>query len=82
MDGYARLDKGEIVRIQMLHFQRFLDNALKLGVSKVFVIHGVGEGKLRETIAARLADNPHVLKFKNEYHHKYGYGATEVIFKD
>ena len=82
MDGYARLDKGEIVRIQMLHFQRFLDNALKLGVAKVFVIHGVGEGKRRETIAARLADNPHVLKFKNEYHHKYGYGATEVIFKD
>lgn len=81
MNGYARLDKGEIVRIQMVHFQRFLDNAIRLGVSRVFVIHGVGEGKLREAIAARLAENPDVVKFKNEYHHKYGYGATEVILK-
>jgi hypothetical protein len=81
MDGHARLDKGEIVRIQMLHFQRFLDNAIKLGISKVFVIHGVGEGKLKDTIADRLAENPHVQKFKNEYHHKYGYGATEVTLK-
>ena len=64
----------------MLHFQRFLDNAIKLGVPRVFVIHGVGEGKLREAIAARLAENPNVSKFKNEFHHKYGYGATEVIF--
>jgi hypothetical protein len=81
MNGYARLDKGEIVRIQMLHFQRFLDTAIRLGVSSVFVIHGVGEGKLREAIAIRLADNPDVIKFKNEYHHKYGYGATEVMLK-
>jgi hypothetical protein len=80
MNGYARLDKGEIVRIQMLHFQRFLDNAIKLGISRVFVIHGVGEGKLKEAIAERLAAHPEVAKFKNEYHHKYGYGATEVIF--
>jgi hypothetical protein len=81
INGHARLDKGEIVRIQMLHFQRFLDNAIRLGVANVFVIHGVGEGKLREAIAIRLADNPDVVKFKNEYHHKYGYGATEVILK-
>jgi hypothetical protein len=80
INGHAKLDKGEIVRIQMLHFQRFLDKAIRLGVPRVFVIHGVGEGKLREAIAARLRETPDVVKFKNEYHHKYGYGATEVIF--
>lgn len=80
MQGYARLDKGEIIRIQLLHFQRFIDKSIRLGVPRVFVIHGVGEGKLREAIAARLRENPEVAKFKNEFHHKYGYGATEVIF--
>jgi hypothetical protein len=80
MDGYARLDKSEILRIQLLHFQRFLDKAVRLGVPRVFVIHGVGEGKLRDAIAERLRLHPSVVKFKNEYHHKYGYGATEVIF--
>jgi hypothetical protein len=79
LNGHARLDKGEILRIQMLHFQRFLDKAIQLGVPRVFIIHGVGEGKLKEAITQRLRANPDVLKYKNEFHHKYGYGATEVI---
>lgn len=82
MNGYARLDKGEILRIQMQHFHRFIDRAVRVGANRVFVIHGVGEGKLKEAIADSLRDNPHVKKFKNEYHHKYGYGATEVIIRD
>lgn len=80
INGYARLDKSEILRIQLQHCQRFVEKAARLGAPRVFLIHGVGEGKLREAIAAQLRDNPHVVKFKNEYHHKYGYGATEVIF--
>ena len=82
MNGYARLDKGEILRIQMQHFHRFIDRAVRVGANRVFVIHGVGEGKLKEAIADSLRGNPHVKKFKNEYHHKYGYGATEVIIRD
>lgn len=79
-NGYARLDPGQIVRIQMQHFQRFLEKALRLGVPRIFVIHGVGEGKLREAIAQELRRHPEVHRFKNEYHPKYGYGATEVTF--
>ncbi|MEO6758418.1 MAG: Smr/MutS family protein [Saprospiraceae bacterium] len=80
--GYARLDKSEIVRLQLLHFQNFLEKAIRLGVPRIYVIHGVGEGKLRDAIADRLRQHPDVLKFKNEYHVKYGYGATEVILMD
>ncbi|MBL7806445.1 MAG: Smr/MutS family protein [Saprospiraceae bacterium] len=78
INGYARLDKGEILRIQLQHAQRFVEKAARLGAPRVFLIHGVGEGKLKDAIAAQLRDNPYVVKFKNEYHHKYGYGATEV----
>jgi hypothetical protein len=76
--GHVRLDKGEILRIQMNHLERFMERAIRLGVSRVFIIHGVGEGKLREHVAVRLRDMHRVRKFKNEYHQKYGYGATEV----
>jgi hypothetical protein len=79
--GYARLDKSEILRIQMKHFEGFMDKALRLGVPKVFIIHGIGEGKLKEEVAYRLKNMPFVRKFKNEFHHKYGYGATEVWFE-
>lgn len=80
LPGHRGIDKGEILRLQMQHFQRFMEKAVLLGVPNVFIIHGVGEGKLRESIAEALRRHPHVRKFKNEYHHKYGYGATEVIF--
>ncbi len=80
INGYARLDKGEILRIQLQHSQRFVEKAARLGAPRVFLIHGVGEGKLKDAIAEQLRNNPYVVKFKNEYHHKYGFGATEVIF--
>ncbi|MCC6461488.1 MAG: Smr/MutS family protein [Saprospiraceae bacterium] len=78
--GYARLDRGEIVRIQLQHFHRFMEKAIRLGVPRVFIIHGVGEGKLRDAISDYLRHERAVVKFKNEFHAKYGYGATEVIF--
>lgn len=81
MSGYSKLDAGQIVRIQMQHFQRFLEKALRLGVPRIFIIHGIGEGKLREAIAQELRRHPEVHRFKNEYHPKYGYGATEVVFR-
>lgn len=79
INGHVRLDKGEILRIQLQHSQRFVEKAIRLGAPRVFLIHGLGEGKLRDAIAEQLRSNPNVVKFKNEYHHKYGHGATEVI---
>ncbi|RQH21817.1 hypothetical protein D5R40_31195 [Okeania hirsuta] len=49
-------------------------------MERVFVIHGVGEGKLRNAIATRLIKYPEVVSFKNEFHPRYGFGATEIIF--
>lgn len=79
-NGYAKMDKGMMLRLQLSHFEKFMQKAIRLGAPKVFIIHGVGEGKLKEAIAQQLRDFPEVHKFKNEFHPKYGYGATEVIF--
>lgn len=76
-----KVKPNDILRIQMDHFDRYLDEAIRLGVPRVFIIHGVGTGTLREKIATRLLRIPEVKTFKNEYHARYGYGATEVIFE-
>ncbi len=76
----ARLDRSQILHLQLAHLRAFLEKAIRLGIPRVFVIHGVGEGILRRAVADELRRHPGVWKFKNEYHHKYGYGATEVIF--
>ncbi len=80
LPNYEKLDPRQILHLQLAHFRNFLDKAIRLGIPRVFIIHGVGEGKLREAIAEELQRHPAVWKFKNEYHRKYGYGATEIIF--
>ena len=72
------LTTEEIVRIQISSFDSFLAKAIRLNVPKFHVIHGLGKGRLRDMIAARLRRHPDVLMFKNEYHERYGFGATEI----
>ncbi len=76
----GKLNNAEILSIQISHFEKYIERATQMGVDRVFVIHGVGAGRLRNTIATRLLQMPEVKTFKNEYHPRYGYGATEVIF--
>ena len=75
-----KLSNSEILRIQLAHFEEYVEKAVRLGVDRVYIIHGVGEGKLRNAIATRLLKMTEVSSFKNEFHPRYGYGATEVIF--
>ncbi|MCB0637826.1 MAG: Smr/MutS family protein [Lewinella sp.] len=76
----ATVPAQSILSTQIKHLDAYLQRAIRLGVERVFVIHGVGEGKLRDAVARKLRDMPEVLEFKNEFHPRYGYGATEVIF--
>ena len=71
----------EILQIQLDHFDQFIAKAIRYGISRVFVIHGVGKGRLRNSIASRLIQMPEVESFKNEFHPRYGYGATEIFLK-
>lgn len=78
---HDKMNKADIIRLQIKHYEVFLEKAIRIGVDRIFVIHGVGKGKLRDAIANRLAKHPRVKAFKNEFHPKYGYGATEVIIE-
>ncbi len=80
VEDTSKLTKADMLKIQLQHFHKFLEKAIELGVQRVFIIHGVGKGKLRNEIAAQLLLNPDVKTFKNEYHPYYGHGATEVLF--
>lgn len=76
-----KIQKKSVLDIQLQHFEAYLDKAIQLGLERVFIIHGLGEGKLRDAIASRLLRYREVKTFKNEYHPRYGFGATEVIIK-
>lgn len=80
IDQSAKIQKGHILGVQLKHLDAYLDQAIRLGTERVFIIHGVGEGKLRDAVAKRLATRSEVKSFVNDYHPLYGYGATEVVF--
>ena len=76
----GKMSSGEKLQLQLDHFEKYVDKAIRLGVPRIYVIHGIGKGKLKNMIASRLIQMPEVKTFKNEYHPRYGWGATEVIF--
>ena len=75
-----KMNSAEKLHLQIETFEKYLDEAVRVGFERVFIIHGLGKGRLRDIIASRLIRNEQVKTFKNDYHPKYGFGATEVIF--
>lgn len=71
----------EILAIQLNEFVHYLELAITHHQHSMIVIHGVGKGKLKDEIHAILRDTKEVEKFVNEYHPRYGYGATEIFFR-
>ncbi|MEO5984699.1 MAG: Smr/MutS family protein, partial [Ferruginibacter sp.] len=49
--------------------------------SQLTVVHGIGEGKLREEIHEMLKGKKEVTSFINQFHPLFGYGATEIFFQ-
>ena len=75
------LPAAEILPFQLNACRRYLDRAVQLGVPRVFLIHGIGTGRLKERVHEQLREFDTVERYVNEHHPKYGWGATEVIFR-
>jgi hypothetical protein len=81
VDDWNGLSNYEILGIQLKTFEKYYDLALAHIQPSLIVIHGVGEGKLRDEIHDRLRLKKEVKSFVNQYHPLYGYGATEIYFQ-
>ena len=80
-NDWKHLSNFEIVTLQLKTFEKFYDLALVHHLRSMIIIHGVGEGKLRDEIHDILRLKRDVKSFVNQYHPAYGYGATEIFFK-
>lgn len=79
LEDTAGMDNAEIIRYQLRHFERCMDEAKRRPIKRFIVIHGVGKGKLRDEIRKLLkADS---IEHYDAALSKYGYGATEVLVK-
>ena len=79
-DNHEQLSSYEILSLQLNTFEKYYELAVLHHKPDLIIIHGVGEGKLRNEIHERLRHKKEVKSFVNQYHHLYGYGATEIFF--
>lgn len=80
-DDHQFLGLSEIVDIQLNYFQQMLDAAIVHQMPSIVFIHGVGNGTLRHHIHKIISKHPQVRTFMDARKEKFGFGATEVVFK-
>jgi DNA mismatch repair protein MutS2 len=62
--------------------QNFIDDGFMLGMNDLKVIHGKGDGILKEITRSLLKDSPAVAGFSDEHADRGGSGVTLVQLKD
>jgi DNA-nicking Smr family endonuclease len=75
------LNNEDILKIQMEHFEKKLENAVIHNVRSITFIHGIGSGTLRNKIHKFLSQYPHIKYYEDAQKEKFGYGATKVFLK-
>lgn len=80
-NDWKHLSNYEILFAQLSEFEKYYELAILHFQPALTVIHGVGEGKLRDEIHELLRTKKEVKSFVNQYHPRYGYGATEIFFQ-
>lgn len=80
-DDYRRMSNYEIISLQLKTFEKYYHLAVAHHQPSLIVIHGVGEGVLRDEIHDILRLKKEVKSFVNQYHPNFGYGATEIFFQ-
>jgi hypothetical protein len=80
-NNWQHLSNFEILTIQLKEFEKWYDLAIAHRQPSLIVIHGVGKGKLKDEIHDELKLKKEVKYFVNQYDARFGYGATEILFK-
>jgi hypothetical protein len=79
LDNTAGMENADIIRYQIRHFNKCLDEAKSRNIRKFVAIHGVGKGRLRDEIRNILKSEN--IEFQDAPVAMYGWGATEIILK-
>lgn len=74
-------DGPQILATQIRLLEQKLDAAYVARQDTMVVIHGIGNGTLRQAVQDVLRQTSYVRSFSNHWMAAYGWGATEIIFK-
>lgn len=78
VDSPGCVEFSRMLQIQMNHCRSFVQKAKKNGIRKVVVIHGVGQGVLKESVR-KFSVEINAKEVYDADFRKYGRGATEIV---
>ena len=81
IENHSVISGEAAVLIQMTHFKNSFEKAIALNYSKITVIHGIGNGVLKQKIWKEVSGHPAVKTYYEARKEKFGYGATEIVFR-
>ena len=79
--SHKTMSNTEMLELQLRTLDKYLHLAIIHRIERMIVIHGLGKGALKDAVHKMLSEMKEVKHYRNEWMGKYGYGATEVIFK-
>jgi dsDNA-specific endonuclease/ATPase MutS2 len=80
LSKHTHLGNAQIVRIQMDQTELAIKRAFALGMHRLIIIHGVGNGTLKEEVRKLLKRYSNI-RYADASFQKYGNGATVVYLK-
>jgi hypothetical protein len=81
VENTTGLSNYEMLTIQLEAFEDAMNEAIRNHQQSLIVIHGVGKGRLKEEIHNILSSVVEVDFFQHDWNPRYGYGATEIFFR-
>ena len=79
MESHTGLSNTEILLKQMGEFKSMFKKGKKEGIHKLIVIHGVGEGVLKNEIRTYLSQQDQIEVYDADFS-EYGKGATAIEY--
>ncbi|MFN2396108.1 MAG: endonuclease MutS2, partial [Bacteroidales bacterium] len=70
--------RGNKAEEALMKARRFVDDAILLGVANLKIVHGIGDGILREVLRDYLKTLPEVKKFRDDHPDRGGAGSTLI----
>lgn len=80
LDSHKGMSNAEILNHQMREFKTFYKRAIDRHIRKLVIIHGVGEGVLKDEVRLFLSKKEGV-EFYDADFREYGKGATAVVIR-
>ncbi|MFN6946201.1 MAG: Smr/MutS family protein [Cytophagaceae bacterium] len=79
-NSYDAMTSGEKLELQLKIFQENIERAIASGMKEIVIIHGIGNGTLKNSIRKNLKNYNQVKSFSDANPGKFGYGATQIKF--